>query len=439
MTGNSPSRTKKEPGVATDATPRIQQTESVMNNNYCFLHLEDNANDAELIYEKLREQWPDCLVEQVATRDGYRAALEQNRCDLILADYSLPGFGGMEALAIAREHSPDLPFIFVSGTIGEEIAIETLKNGATDYVLKHRLSRLIPAVCRALHERDELKGKQQAELAMKKMQTQLIQQEKMASIGQLAAGIAHEINNPVCFISSNLSTLEKYQRRISEYIDFLETTLLDCCGNRYDDQRQNMKMGHILEDTQSLIAESLEGTDRVRNIVADLKSFSHTDDRKTGLFQLNDCIRTTLNIVKHEFKYVADLVLDLDNDLPNLNGNHQQIGQVIANLVVNAAHAIDGHGVITVRTRQDGDQISLCIQDTGKGIAPEHIGRIFEPFFTTKEIGKGTGLGLSICYDIITKHGGTIMVTSDAGVGTTFFIQLPLPPAEAADNGQAQL
>ncbi len=405
-----------------------------------FLHLEDNSNDAELVSEKLREQWPDCRVERVDTKEAYLVALERGECDLILADYSLPRFSGMEALVIARERFRDLPFIFVSGTIGEEIAIETLKNGATDYVLKHRLSRLIPAVYRALHERDDARAKQQAELTMKKMQTQLIQQEKMASIGQLAAGVAHEINNPICFISSNLSTLEKYQRRIVDYIQFLERTLLDCCGNHQgqvlEDQRQSMKMGHILEDAVSLIAESLEGTDRVRNIVADLKSFSHTDERKTGMFQLNDCIRTTLNIVRHEFKYVADLVLDLADDLPQLQGNHQQMGQVIANLVINAAHAIEGHGTITVRTRQDGGHIELTVQDTGKGIAPEHLSRIFEPFFTTKAIGKGTGLGLSICYDIVTKHGGEIMVAGDTGAGTMFTIRLPLCAVASDDAGR---
>lgn len=252
----------------------------------------------------------------------------------------------------------------------------------------------------------------------------------MASIGQLAAGVAHEINNPVGFIASNLSTLGKYRQRLEEYIGLLEESLMQHNDGTWPDMvaknRRLLKIDHILADLDELINESMEGVDRVKSIVADLKSFSRSDDRRTTLVDLNQCVQTTLNIVRNEYKYVAELSLDLQDELPPVRGNSQQLSQVIANLVINAAQAIEGHGAIVIKTWRDNCDVLLSVSDTGTGIPPEHLEQIFDPFFTTKEAGKGTGLGLSICYDILKKHQGKIAVESRVGHGSAFTVRLPV-------------
>ncbi len=264
---------------------------------------------------------------------------------------------------------------------------------------------------------------------LKLVQMQAVQQEKMASVGQLAAGVAHEINNPMGFISSNLSSLAKYINKLKTF----EATLVELTGNSGNaalvdeiaKTRKSMKIDFIMEDMESLLAESLDGAERVRRIVQDLKSFSHVDEAELKPVSLNDSLDTTLNMVRNEIKYVAEVVKEY-GDLPQVTCRPQQLNQVFMNLLVNAAHAIEGHGTITVRTWQEGETVLIAISDTGKGIDPDHLNRIFEPFFTTKEVGKGTGLGLSICYDIIHKHDGEILVDSTVGSGTTFTVRLPL-------------
>jgi two-component system NtrC family sensor kinase len=252
----------------------------------------------------------------------------------------------------------------------------------------------------------------------------------MASIGQLAAGVAHEINNPMGFISSNLTTMGKYMQKLSTF----ESELINAVQSRGDqdtlallnDLRAQMKIDFILNDLHMLLEESRDGAERVRCIVQDLKSFSHEDEALCKPFSINDCLDSSLNMLRNEIKYVADVEREYDPELPLLNCYPQKLNQVFMNLLVNAAHAIEGHGTIRIKTFNEGGDIVVCITDTGKGIAPENLTRIFEPFFTTKEVGKGTGLGLSISYDIIKKHGGVMTVESEVGVGTTFTTRLPL-------------
>jgi two-component system NtrC family sensor kinase len=193
-----------------------------------------------------------------------------------------------------------------------------------------------------------------------------------------------------------------------------------------NDLRKKMKIDFILGDISGLLAESQDGAERVRRIVQDLKSFSHVDEVECKPFSVNECLSSTLNMARNEIKYVADVEQEYDLDLPLLNCYPQQLNQVFMNIMVNAAHAIEGHGTIKLKTSLEAGNIVVRISDNGKGIAPENLTRIFEPFFTTKEVGKGTGLGLSISYDIIKKHGGVMNVESEVGVGTTFVIKLPL-------------
>ncbi|MBV5341714.1 MAG: HAMP domain-containing protein [Deltaproteobacteria bacterium] len=257
----------------------------------------------------------------------------------------------------------------------------------------------------------------------------LLHQDKLASIGQLAAGVAHEINNPMGFIMSNLRTLKNYADVEQQYLSALEETIKECCPDaehkQLEELRQRLDLFFILEDIPPLIAESLEGAERVKRIVLDLKDFARTDEDSLKETDLNQCVQSTANIVRNEIRYVADLDLQL-GDIPLIVCNPQQINQVIANLLVNAAHAIDGHGRITVTTSADAERVLLTVADTGCGIPLDIRTRIFDPFFTTKDVGKGTGLGLSISYDIIRKHGGEITLESESGSGTTFMISLPI-------------
>ncbi len=266
---------------------------------------------------------------------------------------------------------------------------------------------------------------------LKEAQLQIFQQEKMASIGQLAAGVAHEINNPMGFISSNLTTLTKYIERLSEFITAGDRALAESpVADLLKETRKRLKIDYIMEDARQLIIESLDGAGRVRRIVQDLKSFSRVDNAEQALINLNEALETTINIAWNEIKYVAALNREF-GDIPEIRCYPQQLNQVFLNLLVNAAHAMEGkQGSITVRTWSDGADILVSVADTGCGIPEDIRQRIFEPFFTTKEVGKGTGLGLSISYDIIRKHGGEISLESETGHGTTFIVRLPVsgPP-----------
>jgi PAS domain S-box-containing protein len=243
----------------------------------------------------------------------------------------------------------------------------------------------------------------------------LVQADKLAAIGTLAAGVAHEINNPIGFISSNLSTMSKYLQKIQAIF-----TKPDGVGS---EDREALKV--MLADFGDAVTESLEGTTRVRNIVADLKSFSRVDRAEKGPANLNDGITSTLNIVWNELKYTCKVEKDF-GDIPDLFCIPNQLNQVFMNILINAGHAIKGdQGLIKVRTWSDEQNINVSIEDNGAGIEPQNLKKIFEPFFTTKEVGKGTGLGLSLAYDIVKKHHGRIDVWSEVGTGTRFTIVLP--------------
>ncbi|KAB0666017.1 PAS domain S-box protein [Oryzomonas japonica] len=264
---------------------------------------------------------------------------------------------------------------------------------------------------------------------LKEAQARVIQQEKMASIGQLAAGVAHEINNPVGYITSNLNTLKKYAEKLAAFMDAMSETIerhVDAATrSNLEELKRQAKIDYVMKDFRNLISESMEGADRVRKIVQDLKSFSRADSNKAVPSDLNECVRVTANVVRNEIKYVADLDMQL-GEIPPVVCHPQQIGQVVMNLMVNAAHAIEQKGTITVTTSCDGSWAKIVIADTGQGIPQETMQKIFEPFFTTKEVGKGTGLGLAISLDIVKKHGGDIAVESQVGKGTTFTVRLPL-------------
>jgi PAS domain S-box-containing protein len=281
--------------------------------------------------------------------------------------------------------------------------------------------------------REELSKKntelEEAYSELKDTQMQILQQEKMASIGQLAAGVAHEINNPMGFISSNLSSLSKYVDKIIEYINIQSTLISEHVEkvkcNDLEEKKKSLKIDFIKDDIKDLIRESQDGTERVKKIVQDLKSFSRNDQLDYREANINECMESTINIVWNELKYKATVHKELGS-IPMVRCFPQQINQVFMNLLINAVHAIETTGDIRIKTWVDDGWVFALVSDNGHGMTPEVREKIFEPFFTTKEAGKGTGLGLSITYDIVKKHGGEISVESEPDKGTTFTVRLPV-------------
>ncbi|TWC30329.1 PAS domain-containing protein [Pseudomonas sp. SJZ079] len=263
------------------------------------------------------------------------------------------------------------------------------------------------------------------EQLIKKLETanaQLLQSEKLAAIGQLAAGVAHEINNPIGYVFSNLKTLASYVQDLLRIIDAVDSVA------SLDELRQlkrSLEYDYIRSDVEALINESEDGIDRVKKIITALKDFSHIEEEEFRLADLHRGLDTTLNVVNNELKYKAEVVKEY-GELPELECIPSQINQVVMNLLVNAAHAMDKFGRITLRSGHEGDWVWLEVEDTGKGIEPHLLHRIYEPFYTTKPVGKGTGLGLSLSYNIVQKHHGRIEVSSALGQGTRFRIWLPV-------------
>ncbi len=257
--------------------------------------------------------------------------------------------------------------------------------------------------------------------------SQLLQSEKMASIGQLAAGVAHEINNPVGFVNSNLGTLQRYIDGMLSLLAAYEQTegaLAESMLQDINRLKREIDVGYLRKDIDNLLSESLDGLQRVRRIVQDLKDFSHVDESEKQWANLESGLDSTLNVVWNEIKYKADVVKEYAG-IPQIECFPSQLNQVFMNLLINAVQAIENHGQITIRTGYDEKYVWVEVEDTGRGIKPEHLGRIFDPFFTTKPVGKGTGLGLSLSYGIVQKHGGQIEVKSELSKGTAFKVALP--------------
>jgi len=275
---------------------------------------------------------------------------------------------------------------------------------------------------------------------LKRIQTQLLQQDKMASIGQLAAGVAHEINNPMGFIISNLGSLGRYVDKLTAYLNSNEKLLAACntaISELLAQERKKQKIDRISKDLPDLIAESLEGAERVRKIVQDLKSFSRIDSAEHACADINEGLESTLSIVWNELKYKATVNKEYAQ-LPRVWCNLGQLNQVFMNILVNAAQAIETQGKILIKTWAEGEAVGISISDSGCGIPAEALKHIFDPFFTTKEVGKGTGLGLAIAYDIVVnKHGGKIVATSVVGTGTTVTIMLPTKSKKEPKDAEA--
>lgn len=396
--------------------------------------------------------------EVIETENGSQAwdYIEKSPVKLIISDWMMPEMDGLELCHKLRNHGFDgyIYIIIVTAKDNKNDLVDVFEAGADDYIAKpfdpeELRARVMTGVRVVGLEERYLEVSSQIEAKNKKLkttlkrledtQTQMLQSEKMASIGQLAAGVAHEINNPTGFVSSNLKTLTDYQEDIAELIEKYH----DLISKLEDEQQRGTpaepileavdKLKHfekdidvefLMEDIVDLISDCREGTDRIKKIVIDLKDFAHPGGDKAQFTDINVGLESTLNVVNNEIKYKATVHKDF-GDIPAVMGIPQQLNQVFMNILVNAAQAIDKKGEIHIRTRVVEQNVEVSIADTGCGIPSDYLTKIFDPFFTTKDVGKGTGLGMNIAYNIVQKHNGTIQVESEPGKGTTFTISLP--------------
>ncbi len=392
----------------------------------------------------------------IETTDGQKALTlaKQKKPDLILSDYYMPEMDGPE-LGEAIKSDPEtshIYFILLTANEKQSDRYHALNSFADDYLQKpvapQELLARVNSVMRITKLQKELKERnrqlemaikdlERANLELKNTQAQLLQQEKMASIGLLAAGVAHEINNPICYVDMNLGTMmeyidpiEKAFEKVDRIIEAIPEDIGDPVRERirdYQEYYQSEDILFILQDIRSMIRESREGSERVKEIVQTLRDFSHVDHSKRQYTNIHDGLDSTLKIAWNEIKYKAKVIKEYD-DIPAVFCYPQQLNQVFLNIIVNAAHAIKEKGEIRIKTWADDEHVYIAISDTGCGIPKENLSKIFAPFFTTKPVGKGTGLGLTMSYNIIQKHHGDITVESEVGKGTTFTIKLPIEP-----------
>lgn len=370
------------------------------------LFIEDSELDAEVLLRELALAH-DVIHERVDSAAALEDALARG-WDLILSDFAMPSFDARRALAIVQSRGVDIPFIIVSGAVDEATAVASMRAGAHDFIAKGRLARLLPAIDRELRE-----AKVRAE--RKTMHEQLLVADRMVSIGTLAAGVAHEINNPLAAVLANVNVVRH--------------TLADGLARPTD-------LVQRVEDASRILEETHEALLRVCEVSRDLKVFSRGNEGGGTAVDVRRVLESSLRIARNEIRHRATVVRDYE-DVPAVLANETRLGQVFLNLLVNAAQAIpEGDALrqqIRVTTRRDGaDGVLVAVQDTGPGIAPEVLPHIFEPFYSTKAIGVGTGLGLAICRRIVTELGGEIRVEARRDAGTTFSVRLPAAQLDLA-------
>jgi len=547
----------------------------------CLL-VEDSESDAMLLIATLETAGYDLVFERVQTGPDMRAALENREWDVVFCDYVMPAFSAPAAYGVFKETQLEIPFIIVSGEIGEDVAVEALKLGADDYVLKQNLKRLMPTLERALQDRDDRKRARRAERALAQseerfrlmieqvldyaifmldpagrvttwnagaknihgyaaggimgqpfsnfyapedvaagkpaallnearlngrildegwsvrkdgsrfwaqvtltttkdelgqlrgftaithdlterrqaederhqIESKLRQAQKLEAIGQLAAGIAHEINTPIQYAEHNLRFIQESFADLKQLLDHHQILLLAAeAGNIPPDLLREVRRlldqvqgGSLVGEIPVAIEEALQGTERIAKIVKAMKEFSHPgtgNKDKPVATNINQAIESTITVARNEWKYVADMVTEFDSAMPPVPLFAGEFNQVILNLLVNAAHAIAERlgknnrtkGTITVSTRRDNGWVEVRVCDTGAGIPEAVRHRIFEPFFTTKGVGQGTGQGLALARSVIVeRHQGELRFETEMNQGTCFIIRLPLNPSGVAKS-----
>ncbi|OGR14953.1 MAG: hypothetical protein A2277_21060 [Desulfobacterales bacterium RIFOXYA12_FULL_46_15] len=394
------------------------------------------------------------VIEAENGRIAWELFLEQEP-DMIISDWMMPEMDGITLCQKIRASGRKMYSYIMLLTAKDKMTdlVEVFDAGADDYIIKPfkpdelrsriKTGERIVQLERRHHQLQEELILQNKKLdstlrELKTTQGHILQSEKMASIGQLAAGVAHEINNPIGFIGSNLDALKDYMEDVDELLSHYQKLcklLVAAPGGSLCTEIQNevkaitefeeqIEIDYLKKDIPELLHDCKDGTQRVGKIVADLKNFAHPGNDKQMLVDINKGLESTLNVVYNELKYKATVTREF-GDIPMVEGFPQKLNQVFMNILVNAAQAITEKGEIRIKTKKEGGQVLVAISDTGCGIKEEHLQKIFDPFFTTKEIGKGTGLGMNIAYNIIQEHKGKISVQSTVGKGTTFTVSLP--------------
>jgi two-component system, NtrC family, sensor kinase len=371
------------------------------------------------------------------------ALLAAHTFALVITDVQMPGLSGIELLRKVVADFADVAVIVVSGVDRSQRVIDTLRLGASDYLIKPcELDVLAMSVERALERRALIRDgkrykadleRRNEELASQKtalirLQAQLIQSEKMASLGQLAGGVAHELNNPVGFIHSNMESLDQFAADLRQLLAVYERVPLSPeFASQVNAVKQSIGFENLLSEMSSIIADCGEGARRIRDIVLNLRTFSRLDESEVKEIDIHEGIDSTIRLLS---QYYCSNHITLERDygaVPPVECFAGRLNQVWMNLLTNAAQAIGrGPGKVGIVTRVRDEMAVVRISDTGAGIEPEDMKRVFDPFFTTKTVGEGTGLGLSIVHGIVEKHGGRITVESQPGEGTTFTTLIPL-------------
>ena len=391
---------------------------------------EDSEDDALLLERELRQGGFEPSIERVDTPKAMTARLDAGDWDIVLADYSMPKFNALEALAIVQDRGIDLPFIIVSGTIGEETAVAAMKAGAHDYLMKDNLARLVPAVSRELRDADERRARREAEEGLESAREKAMAQDRLAAVGQLAAGIAHDFNNILGSIALLSDLLLLHAKLAGENMNRLET----------------------IRD------QAMRGA----SLVSQILDFGRRSILEKHPMDLEPQMRETEKLLARALPEDIQLEIHFGDDRLIVNAEHTRLQQVFINLALNARDAMPEGGKLTIkfdkiqveeglsplRDMPPGMWMQAEVSDTGRGIPAEVLPRIFEPFFTTKERGEGTGLGLAQVHGIVKQHDGFIDVTSKQGTGTTFTIYLPalpdqgvpavFPPVVTAEHGHGE-
>jgi len=399
--------------------------------------------------QAIRNMFAECLRDQYdcTTAGSANEALErlaEAPYSLVLSDVMMPGRNGVELLREITARYPETAVIMVSGVDRSQRVRDALSLGASDYLIKPcELDVLLIAVERALERRrlqctaKKYKAdieKQNKELALRaaelqRLQAQIIHSEKMASLGQLAAGVAHELNNPAGFIYGNMDMLKDEIAGLQELLTaYDQLDLAPDAAALIQPLKSRIGYDKLVDDLNSIVIDCLEGAARIRDVVQNLRLFSRLDEAELNLVDLHEGIDSTIRLLSQYFSSGRVALRRDFGELPLVSCYAAQLNQVWMNLLANAAQAVSGNGEVHITTRLDNDWAVIAIRDSGCGISPELHARIFDPFFTTKPVGEGTGLGLSITYGIVERHEGTIKVESIPGEGTTFTIRIPLAP-----------
>lgn len=388
--------------------------------------------------------------------DGHEALahLARETFALVITDVQMPGMSGTELLRKIKDNYPETAIIMVSGVGRTQRVLDAVRLGAFDYLVKPcELDVLELTVERALEKRALLRsaGRYKRDLERRneelhesretlgRLQAQIVHSEKMASLGQLAAGVAHELNNPAGFIFGNMEILNGCAPGLERLLKLYESASLPAAEEAEVARiKDEIDYENTLRELGSIIADCLDGAERIRDVVQNLRTFSHLDEADFKKVNVHEGLDATIRLLSR-FYESGHVELQRDYaELPPVDCYAGQLNQVWMNLLDNAAQAVKNGGEVRVATRREGQSVVVSVSDTGHGIAPEHLKHVFDPFFTTKPVGEGTGLGLSVTYGIVERHGGTIKVESHPGQGTTFTVRIPIDAEHFSGGGRPE-